>query len=364
MRSFVRRQRSLLVWLAAALALLVLFLLTRNNRPLMTFLVDRVTQPVKNALGAACYLVPIPLAEILYIAAGLWVVVHIVRSAVLIRRASGRRWATAGRRLLILLCAALTALDWFCLAWGLNYYADGFQDKSGIRARQVSVEELYRVTAYFTEQVNAASRRVSRDENGLFAVSRDEIFANSTEIYSCVYEEFPFLERRDRTPKRMLFSKLLSAMGFTGYYAPFTGESVLNVDSPEAYLPSTIAHELAHQRGFASEQECNFISIVVSTRCGIPAYTYSGYLVGYVHLSNALYRADRELWETLRGQLDEEVLLDIRNNSLYWQKWESPVDTVSQKAYDVLLKGYGQTAGVQSYGTVVDLLAVYYGRGD
>lgn len=360
MRAFSRRHRGLYLWLFTVLALLLLFLLTRGNQSLMTWLVDHVTQPVKNAVGAVCYLLPFPLAELLYITAGLWVVVHIVRSALLIRRAKGRRWPTACRRALTLLCVALTALDWFCLAWGLNYYADSFQDKSGIRAREVSTEELYRVAAHFTEQVNAAAQQVPRDENGLFAVSRDEIFAHSTEIYSAVYEEFPFLERRDRTPKRMLFSKLLSAMGFTGYYAPFTGESVLNVDSPEAYLPSTIAHELAHQRGFASEQECNFIAILVSTRCGIPAYVYSGYLTGYVHLSNALYQADRELWQTLRQELSEEVLLDIRNNSLYWQQWASPVDTVSQKAYDALLKGYGQTAGVQSYGTVVDLLVAYY----
>ena len=360
MKEFLKRYQALHIYLLATLALLILFLLTRGNQPLMTWLVDHVTQPAKNVIGAVCYLLPFPLAEVLYIAAGGWVVVHIVRSAVLIRRAKGHRRDTAYRRLLALLCAVLTALDWFCLAWGLNYYADGFQEKSGIHAQQVSVEELYRVTAYFTQQVNAASAQVPRDENGLFAVSRDDIFADSTEIYPCIYEEFPFLERRDRTPKRMMFSQLLSAMGFTGYYAPFTGESVLNVDSPEAYLPSTIVHELAHQRGFASEQECNFIAIVVSTRCGIPAYVYSGYLVGYVHLSNALYRADRELWQKLRQELDERVLLDIRNNSLYWQKWESPVDTVSQKAYDTLLKGYGQSAGVQSYGTVVDLLAAYY----
>lgn len=211
MKPFLRRHRPLLLWLAAAGLLLILFLLARGHQPLMTFLVDHVTQPAKNAIGAVCYIVPIPLAELLYIAAGLWVMVHIVRSAVLVRRAKGRRWDTACRRLLILLCAALTALDWFCLAWGINYYADGFQDKSGIRAQQVSTEELYRVAAYFTQQVNLASRQVPRDESGLFAVSRDEIFAHSTEIYPCVYEEFPFLSRQDRTPKRMLFSQLLSA---------------------------------------------------------------------------------------------------------------------------------------------------------
>ena len=360
MRALWRKHRGLHLWLTAVLALLGLFLLARNSRGLMTFLSRHVTQPLKDALGAVCYLLPFPVAELLYIAAGLGAAIYLVRTAVLLRRGRGRRRGIAYRRLLALGCAALTALDWFCLAWGVNYYADGFQERSGIYARQVSTEELYRVTAYFVHALNTASRQVPRDENGLFAVSREEIFSHSTEIYGCVSGEFPFLARRDKRPKAMLFSPLLSAMGFTGFYAPFTGESVLNVDSPAAYLPSTIAHELAHQRGIASEQECNFVAILVSTRCGIPAYVYSGYLIGYVHLSNALYRADPALWEELREQVDAGALADIRSNSLYWQQWASPVDTVSQKAYDTLLKGYGQSAGVQSYGTVVELLAAYY----
>ena len=62
----------------------------------------------------------------------------------------------------------------------------------------------------------------------------------------------------------------------------------------------------------------------------------------------------------LRQELAEEVLLDIQYNNVYWQQWESPVDTVSQKVYDTFLKSYGQEDGVQSYGTVVDLLVAYY----
>ena len=213
---------------------------------------------------------------------------------------------------------------------------------------------------YFTQQVNAAAQAVPRDGDGLFAATRDEIFAASTGIYENSYEEFPFLHQEDREPKRMLFSKALSAMGFTGYYAGFTGESVLNVDSPACMLPVTIAHELAHQRGIASEQECNFIAIAVSTASGNPLYVYSGYLSGYVHLSNALYRADRERWRALRSELAPEVLLDLQYNSAYWDQWESPVDDVSQAVYDALLKSYGQADGVQSYGTVVDLLVAYY----
>ena len=360
MKYFLARYKKLHIWLLVLLFLLALFLIFRTNRDLMNWLVTEVTQPMKDAVASVCYLVPFPVIEILYILAGIWVIIHIVVSAVKIRRSKGHRRSAAYRRVLVLLCVVLTVADWFCLVWGINYYADGFQEKSGLYAQEVEVSELYRVTAYFTEQLNAASRTVPRDENGVFAVSREEIFANSTSIYDNICQEFPFLERQDRVPKQMIFSRVLSAMGFTGFYAGFTGESVLNVGSPAAYLPCTIAHELAHQRGIASEQECNFIAILASTQSGDPIYAYSGYLTGYVHLSNALYRADYDLWASLRSQLDPGALADIQYNSAYWSQWESPIDTVSQAVYDTMLKSYGQSDGIQSYGTVVDLLVAYY----
>ena len=212
LRSVLGQAPRRLIWLGILLLLLLLFAAGRGNQAAMTWLVDHVTQPVKHALGAVTYLVPFPLAELLYVAFGLWIAVFLVRSVLLVRR-SGRRRQTAFRRILTLLCVVLTALDWFCLAWGVNYYADGFQERSGIYGQPVSADELYRVMDYFTRQVNAAAREVPRDENGCFQVGRDEIFAASTEIYANSYEEFPFLEQEDRTPKRMLLSKLLYYLG-------------------------------------------------------------------------------------------------------------------------------------------------------
>ena len=72
-------------------------------------------------------------------------------------------------------------------------------------------------------------------------MSLDEIFAKSTDIYRGAEALFPFLEQEDRVPKRMFYSRLMSAMNFTGVYCAFTGESCINVDSPACLIPSTIA---------------------------------------------------------------------------------------------------------------------------
>ena len=158
----------------------------------------------------------------------------------------------------------------------------------------------------------------------------------------------------------MFFSRLMSAMNFTGVYFAFTGESNINVDAPACLIPSTIAHELSHQRGIASEQECNFLAVLASTTSGSPVYAYSGWLMGYIHLGNALYRADPEAWQAIRDSLPDTVQADLAYNNAYWASFEGAAADASQKVYDTILKGYGQADGIRSYGTVVDLLVAYY----
>ena len=67
------------------------------------------------------------------------------------------------------------------------------------------------------------------------------------------------------TAVRMIFSGIMSAMGFTGVYFPFTGETNINIDAPQVFMPCTVAHEIAHQMGITSESECNFIGILANT---------------------------------------------------------------------------------------------------
>ena len=265
------------------------------------------------------------------------------------------------RFVLTVVCTVLTVYAGFSLLWGVNYYAESFQEQSGVYARESTPEELARVTEYFARQLAGCADQVQRDENGLFAESRADIFAHSVRVFDGIYDEFPCLVMEDRVPKGVRFSTALSAMDFTGFYFPFTGEANLNIDSPACYLPSTIAHEMAHQRGIASEQECNFIAIAASTTAQSPAYRYSGWLMGFTYLSNALYRADQEAWKQVRVLLPDTVVADLRDNSAYWAEFEGPVNDAAQKVYDSFLKSSGESRGTQSYGTVVDMLMAYYG---
>ena len=51
----------------------------------------------------------------------------------------------------------------------------------------------------------------------------------------------------------------------------------------------------------------------------------------------------------------------MKENNEYWAQFRnSAARRASNKIYDGILKGYGDERGIQSYGTVVDLLVVYY----
>ena len=162
-------------------------------------------------------------------------------------------------------------------------------------------------------------------------------------------------------PKVFVSSRGMSYLDFSGFYFPFTGEANLNDESPAVYLPANICHELAHQQGIATEQECNFVAILAAISEGnSTAYRYSGYLMGYVHLGNALYRTDPEAWQAIRDSLPDTVRADLRQNSVYWAQFHGLVNTAATKVYDGFLKSNGVADGVQNYGTVVDLLLAYY----
>lgn len=361
MRRFLLAYKKLHIWLAVNIGLLAAYFLFRGNRGWMNALADHVTTPLKRNIGRLCYLTEVSVMEVLYVLAVLAGIAYVVWSAAAIIRAKGRRVGRAYSALLGAVNIGLGIYAGFCLLWGVNFWTDSFQDRAGIYAEPVDQADLLQVTLHFARQLALAADDVERDENGVFAVSREEILASSTTVYDTVEKQFPFLEFDDPGVKPMMFSRFMSIIDFTGVYCAYTGESNVNVDSPACLLPSTAAHELAHQRGFASEQECNFLAILASTTSGQSAYVYSGYLKGFIHLGNALYEVAPELYWAIREALPESVEADLRYNNAYWNQFrDTVVQETATQFYDGVLKVYGDESGIQSYGMVVDLLVAYY----
>lgn len=355
----LRPYRGHLVWLACLAVFFGLYFALRTNRTLMNGLCYGVLLPLEQTLAQLYSRLPLSVAELLIMSL-LWTA--LLYAAWTVRRLVTQhgKGTIACRFVLTLALGAATVYAGFCLLWGPFYGADSFQDRSALTARGGTAAELEQLTAYFAEKVNRYSEAVPRDEEGRFAVSRNDILAFYPHAYDGAAEVYPFLALHDSAPKGFAASRALSAIQFTGFYFPFTGEANLNIDSPAYALPATLCHEMAHQRGVASEQECNFVGILAATTADNAAYNYSGWLMGYIYLHNALYRVDADACRAIRATLSAGADADLRANSRYWAQFEGPVKTVSEKVYDGFLQSNGLQDGIQNYGTVADLLLAYY----
>lgn len=271
------------------------------------------------------------------------------------------RGAVLWRRILGGVLTALAVYTGYTVLWGLVYYGPTFERQAGIEARPVSVDELEYTMRWFRDRINETAPLVEHAAPGVLTGDTSAIFRASGPLYDALEEAYPFLGSSAVRPKQMMFSRVMSWLNFTGFFFPFTGEANLNVDSPECLLPATIAHELAHVRGIAPEQTANFVAILACDTCGDALYAYSGYLLGYIHLSNALYGASYNRWLEVAQGLCETANEDLRANNDYWRQFDTPVSEAADSAYSGFLQSYDQELGSKSYGAVVDQLVAYYG---
>ena len=339
-----------LAWLAA-------YFLLRENRAVMNFLCKALVRPWHAFAGRLFSAVPFSVTEwVILFLATLGVVLLVLLIVQLIRR----RWVKAYRTGMTILSVSAVMFALFCLWWGVLYYSDSFTEQAGLERRNISVQELETVTRYFAEQASSAGERVERGEDGVFRADKSDIFRRSADIYGGAEQIFPCLAAPAVRAKPVLLSRLLSYIRCTGFFFPYTAEANLNADSPACLLPSTIAHELAHLRGVAREDEANFCAVVACMESGDEDYRYSGALLAYIYLGNALYSADYDAWREVYSTLSENVRADLRANNDYWARFETPAADVSEKVYESFLQTYGDDRGMQSYGACVDLLTVYY----
>ena len=334
-------------------------LLTRDLRQVNVFLSERFIQPAHRAMAQFFDSLPFSFAEAVIGVSAAAAVIYLVTAAVriIIRP---ERLKQLYRLVITVVCIGLCVYAVFCVMWGVYYYADDFQTKSGIPCPEIAVDDLKLVTRYFADKAGEYSKLVKRDGQGVYCGDRDAILARSDEVYLKAEKLFPCLEGPEVHAKGIRFSILMSYTDYTGFFFPFTGEANVNIHYPPCTLAATVAHELAHQRGVAKEQEANFCAVLSSLLYGDPDYCYSACYLAYIYLGNALYKVDYDSWYEIRSALDEDMKADIANNHEYWQQFETPVQTVANDIYEEFLHSYSQELGLQSYGACVDLLVNYY----
>ena len=282
-----------------------------------------------------------------------------------LRHAIRRRcdtWRTAVVYIGILLSVVVTLFSVFVLNFAAGYRGSPLEEKLGLDREAVSGEELYDTAVILIDAINAETAEIDfRDKDfSVMPYSLDEMNAKLADAYRRFADGHDFITHVDSRVKPVLASEVMSYMHITGVYSFFTGEANVNVNFPDYTIPYTAAHELAHQRGIAREDEANFVAFLVCIGADDPYIRYSGYLNVYEYVANALWRADRELYYKAVAHLNDEVKAEMTAYNRFYDKYrESTVSQVSSTVNNTYLQSQG-TPGTKSYGMVVDLAVAYY----
>lgn len=260
----------------------------------------------------------------------------------------------------------------FVILWGINYNRMDLKDSliidynishnKNIKDVNYDKEDLINLYKFLVEKCNETRTKVLEDDKNVMKCNTDprEVLKRANEGYDNV--EILNLNKRGNYShaKSILNSNLLCYTGITGIYSPFTGEANVNIAAPDIYIPFTTLHEMAHQRGYSSEDECNFLAYIACINNKDYDFQYSGYILALKYAASALAKVDYDKFKELSSNLSQSVKNDLKNSNDFWSKYEGKVNEVSDQMNNNYLKVNGVKEGTESYGKVVNLFLIYY----
>ena len=345
--------------IAGSLLSLLLVIIAKYNEPFATSFNRHIGAVLRALLAHMTNIFPFSLAEFFIFLLPV-IVIGVIYLAV---RHSANTWRSILVYFIILLSALSLLFSIFVFGFGTGYYAKPIEEQLGLEAKPVSAEELKETAIWLAEEINQYRARITYLSSGASTMpySLSEMSEKLMIAYQSIAQKYPFIQDLRSNIKPVMSSVVLSHLHITGVYSFFTGEANLNVDFPDYTLPFTAAHEFAHQRGVARENEANFVAFLVCIESNDPYLQYCGYLNLYEYVISALYSADPQMYREVHTVLSPEAKCELRAYSAFYDKYrESSAAKVGNAVNNAYLQANGNKEGIKSYGMVVDLAVAYY----
>jgi len=272
----------------------------------------------------------------------------------------------------------------FLFVWGFNYERQPLMKNLRLEKRSASADELDSICRQIITginrnyddahanlaPINAASANVaatnSTSATAVAIAQRTQLPLSRAQLYEAIetaYERtsLPGVTNNEGfgLPKPIHFSRVLTRLGISGMFFPFTGEANFNAEQPDCDLPFAIAHEVAHQRGFAREDEANFIAFLVCANSIDPYVRYSGYLNGLVVLG-ALARVAPDRLQGVYRTLGTGARGDLLARYVFWTRYQGKLSATSHLINNAYLKINRIKSGAKNYNEAYALIVGYY----
>lgn len=280
---------------------------------------------------------PVSLEEWIVAGAAVLAVIYLIR----IRK----RWAA-------LVSLLLWFTVWFYAGWGINYFRSSIFDRAGRQPERFEPQRFRAFLEDFTQELNDSYQPFGELDKARF---EQEV----KDFYEALPAQWGLAKPKPwQKPKRLLFNRLYSAVGVSGYVGPFVSEIQINEEIPPRQYPSVYAHELSHLLGVSSEAEANYWAWRACRASADPQIRYAALqsLLPYVmrNARSALPEEDYKAWQqTVRP----EVRAVLQQEQDYWAERFSPwLGRIQGWAYNLFLKGNCISSGMANYNEVVQMI--------
>ena len=297
---------------------------------------------------------PFSVGDLLYTLAGIYVI----------------RWLVINRKRIIkdtlnwlLDIGATLSIAYFAfhILWALNYYRQPLYKSLNIEA-EYTTEQLISFTEKLILKSNVIHHKLAANDSLKVELpfTKSEIFQKVQNGYEKLSKTYPHLKYEPKSIKKSLYSAPLTYMGFSGYLNPFTNEAQVDGLIPIYKFPTTSCHEVAHQLGYAAENEANFIGSLAAIHNDDIYFQYSGYTFALRYCLAELSRRDSEIYARIASTINKGIFENYKEVRTFWLAYENPLEPIFEKTFDSFLKANNQSDGMKSYSYVVALLVNYY----
>jgi hypothetical protein len=301
--------------------------------------------------------IPFSIGDVLYIAVGVWILYLVVK---FFRNVFKKK--TSFRKKLLpffLRCLQIVFLVYivFNLFWGLNYNRKGIAWQLKLKPGAYSTQQLDTIVNILLQKSNATRMALGKE---IKFPNTKTLIEKAKNAYSNTHQKISFINYSNQSIKASLFGTVGNYIGYSGYYNPFTGEAQLNTTNPKFILPYVVCHEMAHQMGYATEDEANFVGYLTARSSNDSLFLYSVYVEMFSYANRELFYRDSTMAKAKYRQLDTLVKQDLIFARKFYRKYDTVFGDVVTQLYSRYLKANSQPQGINTYTFVTAWLIAYY----
>jgi hypothetical protein len=314
--------------------------------------------------------IPIAIGELVYYLFFIVLIINIIRYIISIKNLNQIK-RNIGNKLLKLSWLGIQLFVVFQLIWGLNYMQPDPTNAFNIKVQtppnaQIAIDQMNALTNDLIQELNQTKQEILSETTN--SSNFDQIVTHVYRDYERVSRLHPSIKIKQQSVKKAIFPILGDYIGYLAFYQPITGEAIVRADLPMLTQPYTIAHEMAHQLGYASETEANFIAFVVASESKDPMLKYSMLLQMFTYAQDAQllllagtkgFDAWKKQVEKNKSLLSPAVLKDRTEIRAFFAARADKQIQASNQLYDQFLKWNQQAAGLASYADVLKWVRAY-----